>query len=295
MADVFEDWRSRPVVGSNNEPVRKRADGSWITDGTGGVFRDDFPITLNDVRARLFRLIDDTPALDWLLLTKRPENVGRMMPEYFRTSPSINTFFGEEADRRGVPRGESIKSTVSVGGIGVFRPNVWLGTSVENQSAADERIPHLLKVPAAVRFLSVEPLLGPVDLTSILFKHPDREHPYTVDPLRGVTPYRPDLPLPGGIHWCIVGGESGPNARPCRVEWIRDVVRQCKAAGVPVFVKQLGGDYQDALNGVCGRSTKWPLDVLPSGPAHRLDDPKGGDPAEWPDDLRVREWPEVRA
>jgi protein gp37 len=132
--------------------------------------------------------------------------------------------------------------------------NVWLGTSVEDQRAADERIPHLLQTPAAVRFLSVEPLLGPVDL---------------------------DAP---GYDWVIVGGESGPGARPCDVAWIRSIVEQCKAAGVPAFVKQMGARLIEADG--CG------MHRLPDG-RYRipLRDPKGGDPAEWPEDLRVRQFP----
>lgn len=124
-------------------------------------------------------------------------------------------------------------------------PNVWLGTSVEDQAAADERIPHLLATPAAVRFLSCEPLLGPVDLDMVVTEGT------------------------GCLDWVIVGGESGRKARPCDVSWVRSLVGQCRAADVPVFVKQLGA-------------------------AHRLYDAKGGDPAEWPEDLRVRQWPGER-
>lgn len=105
--------------------------------------------------------------------------------------------------------------------------NVWLGVSVENQATGDERIPLLLQCPAAVRWVSVEPLLGPVDLG-----------------LLGTAPkdwgygYRPIYEL---LHWVVVGGESGPGARPCNVEWIRSIVGQCKAASVPVYVKQDSG------------------------------------------------------
>ena len=91
-------------------------------------------------------------------------------------------------------------------------PNVWLGTSVENQATADERIPHLMQCMAAVRFLSCEPLLGPIRLAAI-----------------------------DEINWVIVGGESGPGFRPCKLEWIESIVSQCRAAGVPVFVKQFSG------------------------------------------------------
>ena len=117
--------------------------------------------------------------------------------------------------------------------------NAWYGTSVEDQPTVDERIPHLLACPAAVRFVSCEPLLVPVDLTGFL----DR------------------------IDWVIVGCETGPGRRPCNLEWVADIVAQCRAAGVPCFVKQVS----------VGR---WPGRV-----SH--------EPAEWPEELRVREWPNM--
>lgn len=123
-------------------------------------------------------------------------------------------------------------------------PNVWLGVSTEDQRRADERIPLLLETPATLRFISAEPLLGPID---------------------GV--FR-------SLDWVIVGGESGPGARPCHLEWIRAVVRQCREAGVPVFVKQLGA------NAV--------LDGQPFPTANK----KGADPTEWPEDLRIRQFPQ---
>lgn len=105
-------------------------------------------------------------------------------------------------------------------------PRVWLGVSVEDQAHADERIPHLLKVPAVVRFLSVEPLLAPVDLNGLLFAPP-----------KGVEPYEWQ-----GINWVIAGGESGPGARPCHLDWLRPIRDQCAGAGVPFFLKQLGSN-----------------------------------------------------
>ena len=205
-------------------------------------------------------------------------------------------------------------------------PNVWLGTSVENQQTADERIPHLLRVPAAVRFLSMEPLLGPIKLDPSWLPHrfnrePSCDHCEVCVGRDGWQNVRPDTHGPF-IDWVIVGGESGPGARPCQVEWIRDIVRQCKAAGVKCFVKQLGAfvvDRNDA--GFEAENETWaegpdkgkptnpkawptPVDVI-----HDLDgtrdgyqgapvrvaliDRKGGDWSEWPDDLRVREFPEV--
>lgn len=104
--------------------------------------------------------------------------------------------------------------------------NIWMGTSVENQKAADERIPWLLKCQARVKYLSIEPLLGPVKFD-----------PISVPPFCGCDPKIHD----DRINWVIVGGESGPKARPCEVTWIRSIVDQCRAAGVPVWVKQDSG------------------------------------------------------
>lgn len=164
-------------------------------------------------------------------------------------------------------------------------PNVWLGVSVEDQATADERIPLLLQTPAAVRFVSYEPALGPVRLTSI------------TDGTFGRDALRVDDNSLGWpekhIDWVIVGGESGPGARPCDVAWVRSVVEQCRAAGVPCFVKQLGA-RPVGLREECDRCN-WQLRTG----RHGLDCPgipvlrgrKGGDPAEWPEDLRVREFP----
>jgi len=96
--------------------------------------------------------------------------------------------------------------------------NVWLGTSCEDEATLDERLPHILRCPAAVRFLSLEPLLGPIDLSSCL------------------SASVPQCPL----HWVIVGGESGPGARPMHPDWVRSIRDQCVAAGVPFFFKQWG-------------------------------------------------------
>lgn len=177
-------------------------------------------------------------------------------------------------------------------------PNVWLGVSVEDQRTADQRIPLLLDTPAAVRVVSAEPLLGPVDLNRDTNGY---------EWLRGLL-----MTLGGAarhvwlppLDWLIVGGESGPQARPCDVAWVRSLVRQTKAAGVPVFVKQLGANVLDRNDaGFEGDSGPqgWPVDTKTHDVVARrcqgdpvrvcLRDRKGGDPSEWPEDLRVREWP----
>lgn len=218
--------------------------------------------------ARFLTLIHNTPHITWLVLTKRPEN----WPERLRK------VIAGGGDR-----------TLAISWFNGEPPaNVWVGTSVEDQARADERIPELLKIPAAGRFLSVEPLLGPVNLG-----------------YRGAG----GLAFDGGLQrtndaqvdWVIVGGESGPKARPCNVDWIRDIVRQCKAATVPCFVKQLGSRPCCDLSDVIPEASPEEIQDDPMAAAqwdiHRhqcsmhLRHPKGGDPAEWPEDLRVREFP----
>jgi protein gp37 len=157
--------------------------------------------------------------------------------------------------------------------------NVWAGTSVTTQKTADNRIPHLLRVPAKVRFLSVEPMLGPIDLTPWLGWSGERMT--AAGPMVWVAP-RVDL--------VIFGGESGPDARPCDLAWIRDGVRQCKAAGVSAFVKQLGANP----TGEWSPGGYHPYHGNPDREHWRLRDSHGGDWSEWPEDLRVREMPRVQ-
>jgi protein gp37 len=120
-------------------------------------------------------------------------------------------------------------------GYGFFSPplpNVWLGVSVENQAAADERIPLLMQTPAAVRFVSCEPLLGPVDIYESVYKSP-REKFYLVPPKFSWLKSK-------NIDWVIAGGESGPDARPMHPDWARSLRDQCREAAVPFFFKQWG-------------------------------------------------------
>lgn len=112
-------------------------------------------------------------------------------------------------------------------------PNVWLGTSVENQRTADERITHLLQCPAAVRFLSCEPLLGPVDLRNLPFPG---SHHRILDALTAGSKSE----TPWGIDWVIAGGESGPGARPMHPAWARSLRDQCQATEVAFHFKQWG-------------------------------------------------------
>lgn len=328
-------------------------------------------------REQLFSVIERTPHLDWQLLTKRPENFKRMLPASWLATP---------------------------------RANVWLGTTVENQAAADARIPELLSTPAAVRFLSCEPLLEAIDLagwgsaapavdlatapnswsefawpewvpTRLRLaierdwsargegpKHWLKDHAVQRVPASGaiVTCKAPengylriDKTAPEGVvrgrylhfwsnigcvimddgsvvhgsagygsgwlsrwrtdsglyrsklSWVIVGGESGSKARPFDIAWARSIVAQCKNAGVPVFVKQLGAKPVDgSILEILGPDLtvhyrRPPEDELVAEAKQRpgymvrptrlqLRDSHGGDMSEWPEDLRVREMPERR-
>ena len=178
-------------------------------------------------------------------------------------------------------------------------PNVWLGVSVEDQQRADERIPLLLQTPSAVRFLSCEPLLGPIDLSRWLAC----QCGLGPDPFKAPEQHARGCPERDRLHWVVIGGESGPGARPMDFAWARSIIAQCRAIGVAVFMKQAGALVVDSdrLVGIFAphdaRSIKASA-VLSrdDNPPHLvlMGDRKGGDPAEWPADLRVREWPEVR-
>jgi protein gp37 len=185
-------------------------------------------------------------------------------------------------------------------------PNVWLGVSTENQETADERIPLLLEVPAAVRFISAEPLLGPILfreewLLGRFISCPDETADPETDGCSGCegvpSARRVDGPLSGDVcsavrgpalAWVIVGGESGPGARECDIAWTRSIIEQCYRACVACFHKQVGAvPVAIAYDPLRGAAHK--LDDIET--LARIKDPKGGNPDEWPEDLRVRQWP----
>jgi hypothetical protein len=215
------------------------------------------------------------PNLDFLLLTKRPEKWGPRLD-------AVADYLWADTSRDHQREYEFVVGWMTQGGHTVHHDypgnlagtpqNIWIGVTVENQEMADKRIPELLKIPAKVRFLSVEPLLEPV-------------HNMRLCALDG--------PL---IDWVIVGGESGPKARECDVSWIDLIFRQCQSAGVPVFLKQLGTLCTTAN----ANMFDWPAPTrfLEYGTGYAaarvmLHDPKGGNPAEWPADLRVQQFPKV--
>lgn len=196
--------------------------------------------------------------------------------------------------------------------------NVWLGVSIEDQNTADERIPLLLDTPAVVRWLSIEPLLSEVNLPIaycyncnkfVAFHNVNSDKDYgCIHCQCYVTNMVKRLHETASIDWVVVGGES--NGRPCDVSHIRSIVRQCRAAGIRVFVKQLGsqiiGDYYERddffrdrmfdgrINLIGWRDESDGQPPLDTKVRFRLAHRKGGDPNEWAEDLRIRQMPKVK-
>jgi protein gp37 len=241
---------------TRNKPFR------WSRDaGAAGERHRVFCSSLSDVfdnavpvewRADLWNIIRGTPNLDWLVLTKRPQNIAKMLPPDW----------------------------------GDGYPNVALGTTVETQEEANRRLPVFLRVPAAVHFLSCEPLLEAVDLRCIPVGRADSG--IMLDALTGyhsTVEMRETMPHPDGrllwidgtgapaplaaVDWVIAGGESGRGARPYLQGWPRDLLRQCREAGTAFFHKQVGS-AREGWSGITG---------------------KGDDPAQWPEDIRAQEFP----
>jgi protein gp37 len=157
------------------------------------------------------------------------------------------------------------------------RPNIWLGTSVEDEKRRDERVPRLLETPAVIRFLSVEPQLEAID-----FEPESIDGMPTVNMLRGADWCDPPVP---GIDWVICGGESGPGARPFNISWAESLLAECEAAHVPFFMKQLGSKPERDGGRYIGNFDGYQRHEV-SG--------KGGQMHEWPPSLRVREFPAAR-
>lgn len=202
----IKDW-SKPLKWEKNAAKFFEANGRRqrvFSASMADIFDNQVP---EEWRAEFWELVRKCPSLDWQILTKRPMNIRKMLPDFWDE----------------------------------IRGSIWLGTTVENQEAADRNIPHLLMIDSAYRFLSCEPLLGSIDITNL------------------VMPYSGDAAVPPGamqqisaltkneifninnqIDWVISGGESGPKARPTDPAWFYSIQEQCEKAGVPFFFKQWG-------------------------------------------------------
>jgi protein gp37 len=267
-----------------HDPLSWRKPQRVFVNSVSDLFHEDVPFEFLD---RVFTTMALAKRHTFQVLTKRPER----MQEYFATYrasavlPSLRTRFKDLPPDDEFPNGGTLIAPL---------PNVHLGVSVENQAAADERIPFLLKTPAAVRFLSCEPLLGPVDIRRFLCcpwcktERPKGTAGETWHVVGGVP-----MPCPldsrgsavDNLHWVIVGGESGPNSRPFELDWARAIQNQCDAAGVPWFFKQAGSNPRDWTRGDAPNQEPPELITL------RLKDRKGGDLSELPAALRVRDFP----
>jgi protein gp37 len=211
--------------GTLSEPYRWRKSTRVFVDSMSDLFHAGVS---EDFLHQVWDVMEGTPQHTYMILTKRAERMERVVKRIA---------IAEDEDYVG-PRYATLE-------------NVWLGVSVETPTYYS-RIRHLQRTPAAVRFLSCEPLLAPL----------------------------PNLPL-DGIDLVIIGGESGRGARPLDVEWVRDIIRQCRVAGAAVFCKQLGSvwarDHRRRCTSCGPRGSRW--------------NSKGGMPQCWPDDLRLREMP----
>lgn len=265
-SDFFEDHRGA-VINRAEKPQRlyiKDTDDGWepTTEEKLDVYPfGNAPLDIGSLRRRAFQLFDRLTMLDILLVTKRPENVERMW----------NTRNGELA------------AEVSVWS---HRSNVWLGYSASDMASLQDKIEavHRLRDLVPVLFLSLEPLLAPIDFGKIVI---GRDSGFAV---RDV--FWCDLAERQLVDWVIVGGESGKDARPCDVAWIRSIVAQCAKGEAACFVKQLGSR---ATVTVGGQQTPTGTRTFEAGPFWKVRHKKGGNPAEWSEDLRVREFPRVAA
>lgn len=259
-------------------PLRRRIPTTYFVNSMSDLFHEALPDESID---RIFAVMALCPQHTFQILTKRADRMWEYLSaarerlaKRFWIDVTILRAAPVKGIRAAVNRFRSMAFDESLAPMPWPLPNVWLGVSVENQECADERIPLLLKTPAAIRFISAEPLLGPLCIGRYLHGH--EEH--------GI-----DLARPAGskvgctvgytppLDWVICGGESGPGARPCQIEWLDRIAAECESARVPCFVKQLGSNPRHgAFKYSC-----------------ESDRTHGRDPEDWPRSLRVREMPEV--
>lgn len=279
-------------------PLKRNKPTTWFVNSMSDLFHEE--LSNEDIR-RVFQVIRECRGRHtFQILTKRAAR----LPEWFAWAKTVEPGWFNAA-----------------GILDLWQ--VWIGVSVEDQQRADERIPHLLATPAAVRWVSYEPALGPVDFEGYLggdwacdcgwrgnctvdhcgncgfhgeaLTESNESGDWAVCPdCKDADAMEEGCPRceltcyvcagnegePARLDWIVIGGESGPGARPFFVDWARDVIASCKSASVPVFMKQ-AGRYPNGSG-------------FPEGFEYRKRDRKGGDPEEWPANLRVREFPEVK-
>lgn len=247
----FNDVQCHPDV--LDQPLRWTKPRGIFVNSMSDLFHEDVPF---EFIASVFAVMSVTTRHTYMVLTKRPQRMVEFF-EWASDGNAVGSFGVAFKIAEHWPEHIPWKGYDNCGPLFPYE-NVWLGVTVESQEAADERIPLLLQTPAAKRFVSCEPLLGEVDLTS-----------YGLLPL--------SLPAYQFLHWLdwvIVGGESGPKARPMILGHAKEIVRQCHEANTPVFVKQLGAKPTNR-----------------EGQPHQISDRKGAIMDEWPEGLRVQQFP----
>lgn len=265
--DMTSDHYWRQPLRWNREAQESGVQSKVFCASLSDVFEDHPAINASGARERLWLLIETTPWLIWMVLTKRPENIMKMIPERWRKQ---------------------------------LPPNVWVGTTTENQEWAEKRIPHLFMVPSVVRFLSIEPMLGPVDLTDLVLRdgNPDHGEAHYSALECDVDPIDDGDWLGKTVNLVIVGGESGPHARPSHPDWARSVRDQCIAEGVPFHFKQHGEyepvcsaeSYIDGIEGM-GDVTEWKKMSHKVAIVHhdgRVEKPEGAGYEQWWNDFATR-------
>ncbi len=210
-------WTRKVNLLSNklDDPFHWKKPRMVFVNSMSDLFHEDVP---DEFIQSVFRVMHEAKAHTFQILTKRPERMHKFLTQYLDAWPLIQS------------------------------PNVWLGVSVENQELTDERVPILLSTPARIHFLSVEPMLGPIDLTRISLSPPSLHkgftainYPTELDCVNGRHMNELNVEYDSGrrVDWVIVGGESGPNRRLFNPDWARSIRDQCKAANVPFFMKQI--------------------------------------------------------
>lgn len=244
------------------QPLRWRKPRRIFVCSMADLFHEDVP---DEYIAKVFAVAAATPRHTFQVLTKRHARMRSLLSsESFQRAVGIQILRDGESGWREEGR-HAVPSQWPL-------PNVWLGVSVESQKWADWRIPSLLDTPAAVRWLSCEPLLGPVDLHAYTADLIDVDDPHFDAPdgavVNGMERHGDQWQRRDRIDWVVAGGESGPGARPMHPDWARSLRDQCVAAGVPFHFKQAGAVLAKEW-GATG---------------------KGGDPVEWPEEF-PREYP----
>lgn len=228
-------------------PLRWKKPKMIFVNSMSDTFHKDVPFEFID---QIFLTIEKTPWHTYQILTKRPDRMAEYMTRHVR---------------------DLYDNAITLAQLAHVWPlsNVWLGTSVENQAAADERVPHLLRCPASVRFISQEPQLDHV-------VYCDEWAP--------------------GLAQIIIGGESGPGARPFNIAWAYETIAWCRRHHVAPFVKQLGAKpyfHERRSQRIDRPGLKMSFESLEVDYTLALKDRKGGDMSEWPEAAKVREFPDA--